>query len=406
MQMMKGIENNEINETNEKFERISFVSLFFTPLMISIILMVLTPVAGRSQPKRTGVQNRSNSQFEKLSREAEAARAADRLDTAAPLYLQALKLNPKWGEGWWRLGSIFYERDRYKEAAEAFRNLTAVDPKMTVAWSMLGLCEFQLKEYETALQHLRKGNSAGFGENQALARVARYHEAMLLNRFDNYELAFETLRKMVNPQNESPDVLMTIGLAMLRLPLLPRDVPAEKREVVAKTGRATYLLMINRGVEARQEYKELVGAFPDAQGVHYAYGVSLLRDLPDEALEEFKREIQRSPDHVQARLQIAFECIKRRDYAAGLPFAEEAVRLAPALFAAHNALGRILLETDETERAVSELETAMKLAPKSPEMYFTLARAYAKAGRSQDAARARAEFTRLEKLRRSQPDSQ
>jgi tetratricopeptide (TPR) repeat protein len=387
---MKGRENNEANERNVISRRLSFVV---------VVLLALIPVEGRSQAKRPV---RSAAQFEKLARDAEAARAADRAEDAAPLYVQALKLNPKWSEGWWRLGSIFYERDRYKEASEAFRNLTVVDPKMFAAWSMLGLCEFQLTEFESALEHLRKGNSAGFGDNRELARVAAFHEAMLLNRFENYELALDVLRKILNPQQEAPEVLMTLGISMLRLPLLPRDVPADQREVLAKTGRASYLLMINRGVEAKGEFKELIEAFPETPGVHYAYGISLLRDLPDEAVQEFKREIRLSPGHVPARLQIAFEYIKRREYAAGLPYAEEAVRLAPALFATHNALGRILLETAETGRAVSELETALKLAPKSPEMYFTLARAYAKAGRSQDAAKARAEFTRLDKLRRSQ----
>jgi tetratricopeptide (TPR) repeat protein len=391
-----------MNKTNDKTKEISFV-LFLTSHrvihLLVVFLFALIHVEGRSQAKRPV---RSAIQFEKLAREAEAARAADRAEDATPLYVQALKLNPKWSEGWWRLGSIFYERDRYKEASEAFRNLTVVDPKMFAAWSMLGLCEFQLTEFKSALEHLRKGNSAGFGDNRELARVAAFHEAMLLNRFENYELALDVLRKILNPQQESPEVLMTLGISMLRLPLLPQDLPVDQREVVAKTGRASYLLMINRGVEAKGEFKELIEAFPETPGVHYAYGISLLRDLPDEAVQEFKREIRLSPGHVPARLQIAFEYIKRREYATGLPYAEEAVRLAPALFATHNALGRILLETAETGRAVSELETALKLAPKSPEMYFTLARAYAKAGRSQDAAKARAEFTRLDKLRRSQ----
>jgi predicted Zn-dependent protease len=82
-----------------------------------------------------------------------------------------------------------------------------------------------------------------------------------------------------------------------------------------------------------------------------------------------------------------------------LAYAEEAVKLAPDLFAAHNALGRILLETGEIGRAVKELETAVKVAPESPEMYFALSRAYNRANRPKDAERARAEFMRLSKGR-------
>ena len=44
------------------------------------------------------------------------------------------------------------------------------------------------------------------------------------------------------------------------------------------------------------------------------------------------------------------------------------------------------------------LETAQKLAPDEPKLYFALARAYARANRKADADRARATFTRLNRL--------
>jgi len=83
------------------------------------------------------------------------------------------------------------------------------------------------------------------------------------------------------------------------------------------------------------------------------------------------------------------------------PMAEKAVELAPNLFAARNAMGRILLETGDTERAIRELEVGVKLAPDSPEMRFSLARAYTKAGRTEDAARERGEFLKLDRVRRT-----
>ncbi|MEJ7617814.1 MAG: tetratricopeptide repeat protein [Pyrinomonadaceae bacterium] len=105
---------------------------------------------------------------------------------------------------------------------------------------------------------------------------------------------------------------------------------------------------------------------------------------------------------MSARLQLAFLYITRNEHAAGLPFAEQAVELAPASFPARNALGRILLETGDVGRAIKELEVGAKLAPDSPVMFFPLARAYGRAGRKQDGARARADFLRLDKIRRTQ----
>ncbi len=48
--------------------------------------------------------------------------------------------------------------------------------------------------------------------------------------------------------------------------------------------------------------------------------------------------------------------------------------------------------------AAAELEVAVKLAPAIPEARFSLASAYSRLGRKQDAARELAEFKRLEQL--------
>jgi len=50
------------------------------------------------------------------------------------------------------------------------------------------------------------------------------------------------------------------------------------------------------------------------------------------------------------------------------------------------------------EKGIQELETARQQAPDSPQVRFSLAAAYAIAGRKDDAARERAEFVRLKQL--------
>lgn len=48
-------------------------------------------------------------------------------------------------------------------------------------------------------------------------------------------------------------------------------------------------------------------------------------------------------------------------------------------------------------RAIPELETASRLAPQEPQFYCALGNAYAKAGRKQEAARARTSFIRVQR---------
>src|SRR5262245_56544906 len=383
-------------------DRIGWLTSLTLPLLVVILAAPLAAAqpSSRRSSDRTATRKSAATNFDALARRADEAREANRLEEASALYLQALRLKPAWKEGWWQVGAMFYERDRYAEAREAFLKFVGLDPKFGPALAMLGLCEFKLRQYEPALIHLRQGNLLGVGDNPELRLVTRYHEVILHNRFEEFELAYDVMSRLINEQPEGPDLVFALGLTMLRLAYLPSDVPADKREMALKAGRAAYYMIAKRPQEAAREFKELAENYPDSPGAHYAYGVFLLRDDPDAAIEEFRRELRIAPEHVAARLQIAFEMIKQGRQAEGLPYAEEAVKLAPALFATHNALGRILLETGEIERAVKELEVAVKLAPESPEMYFALARAYNRANRPKDAERARAEFTRLGKMRR------
>jgi Flp pilus assembly protein TadD len=113
-----------------------------------------------------------------------------------------------------------------------------------------------------------------------------------------------------------------------------------------------------------------------------------------EAVAEFKREIENNPADIAARLQIAATMFKV-DSAAGLPYAQEAVKLAPRQPFGHFLLGLLLLDTGDYRGAIPELETARAAFPQEARLYFALGSAYSQAGRTADAARARATFQRL-----------
>jgi tetratricopeptide (TPR) repeat protein len=355
------------------------------------------PAASAQKPSA-----KSEAAFNDLAKRAEEASAADKLDEALPLYVQALRLRPGWPEGWWRVGTILYEKDVYAEARDAFRRLVALEPKQGAAWAMLGLCEFQTREFERAAVSLQRGRALGIGGNQQLNSVVRYHTALVYTRLEQFEIAFEILREFLREGNESPKVIEAFGLTMLRLPFLPNEVPPDRREQVLIAGRAGFNMAARRMDEARKAFNELVARYPEAPNTHYAFGVYLLNQDADAALEEFRRELKISPSHVPAMLQLAFEYLKRDEHENALPWAEASVKLAPNLFPARNALGRILLELGQVERAIKELEAGVKLAPDSAEMHFALARAYTRAGRKQEAAREREIFQRLDKLYRTQ----
>jgi predicted Zn-dependent protease len=100
-------------------------------------------------------------------------------------------------------------------------------------------------------------------------------------------------------------------------------------------------------------------------------------------------------------VQIAFVLVRRGDYEAAKPWAQQAVEAAPTEFVPRNVLGQALLETGDIEGAIGQLEAGVKLASENAALRFVLARAYRRAGRTADADREQAEFTRLDRLARA-----
>lgn len=340
---------------------------------------------------------------EQLAREAEAARAAGRLEEALDLYRRALARKPDWVEGRWSVATLLYDLDRPAEAAPEFAKVIAARPTDGLAVALKALCDYKTKDYDEALAGLRKAHALGV-PNPEVDRVAAFHAALLLNRAGNPDAAFEILKGFAEKGRDDPPVIEAFGLFMLRMPRLPEEVPADQREMVRLAGRGGYHMARGRRTAVgRLALEELVSRYPAAPNAHYALGAYISPDDPEGAMEEFRRELRSTPDHYPSLLQMALIETQRGRAAEALPMAEQAAKLAPDVPAARLALGRALLDLGQTDRAVQELERGAALAPESPDVQFALARAYQRAGRAAEAERARQEFLRLDRARR-EPD--
>jgi len=339
---------------------------------------------------------RANAEFEQEVKRGDEARTAGRLDEAVESYTKALRIRPKWPDGWWYLGAIFYEKDLYVQARDTFNNLVALDPKKGPAWGMLGLCEFQTHDYEQAVIALQRSRTLGLAGNQELESVIRYHTAVLYIHFEQFEIGYEILKEFVRVGNDSPKIVEAFGLTILRMPVLPNEIPTEKREQVMLAGQAGLNMAARRLDEARKVFDTLLSRYPSDPNVHYSFGVFLINQDADAALKEFRRTLELSPSHQPAMVQMAFEYMKRGEYDTAFPLAEKAVELAPKMYPARNVLGRLLLQVGQVDRAVKELEEGVRLASSSPEMHFALSRAYARAGRQADAKREQDTFKQLQ----------
>lgn len=269
---------------------------------------------------------------------------------------------------------------------------------------MLGLCEFELGQDDSALKNIREGLALGVASDQQLQEVALFHEGTLLLRAGQFKLAQTAFGSLCKMGSRSDEVMGGMGLTVLRI--LPKDTPAvgpEGPEVVRRVGNAACLTTMKRFDEADREYTKLLDDYPDFPNIHYAFGLSLVasNNIP-RAVDQFKIEIGKDPKNVAARLEIA-AALYKVDSSAALPYAQEAVALNPQQPFAHYLLGLLLLDTDQSSKAIPELEIAAKAFPREKRIFFALASANSRAGRRQEAENARATFERLNK--ESQSDS-
>jgi predicted Zn-dependent protease len=200
---------------------------------------------------------------------------------------------------------------------------------------------------------------------------------------------------MLDTNAERPDLIEAAGLAGLRLPLLPAEIPHDHRELVNQAGRAVLALQSRHKEEAESEFRKLVTEFPNEPGVHFLYGAYLMESRPNEAVPELERELEISPTHVLARVRLAETLIAQRDFDRALALAQQAIQLEPKRASAHMMAGEALLAKGQSADGIKELEIAREADPVVSRTHWDLLRAYGIAGRKEDANREKLEIEKL-----------
>jgi len=275
---------------------------------------------------------------------------------------------------------------------------------------MLGMTEFELKDFKKAVIAFEEGRHLGLGDNNSFIERVYYEDGVANNYRGEPEMALARLKyaaeKIAYEHHDAPkdavlantDLVDAMGLAALHIVALPGEIAADKKELVREAGTAQAMISIQDQATAGEELKQLVALYPKEAGVHYMYGVYLLKADPPSAAAEFIRETEISPKDTAAYIQVALDDLKNGNFEQGLKYAQKAIVLAPSNFIGHVACGRLWLDMNNTEMALKELRLAVKLSPNSPDAHFALSRALFRAGNKPEAAKEQAEFERLKAL--------
>lgn len=355
------------------------------------VLLVLTAAGQPGQEK-------ASSSFDRISQAATKARTENRIQDAIGLYRQAVAQRPAWPEGWWFLGELLYDSNQYADARDALRQLIKIDPNSGPGFALLGLCEFETKEYDKSLNHIYQARRIGMGDDVQVRRVVLFHEMLLLTRLKEYESAMQVLMDVVKDGGMGESVIEAAGIAGLRRPIFPEQVPPADKDLIEKAGRAVCAMALRDPTTAQAYFNDLLAAYPNAPNVHYLYGSYLSASDRDAGLREYQKELELNPKHPEALATIALEYEARGDLDTAISYARRAVAADGQFFGAHAVLGKLLASAGQVQEGIKELEMAREQAPDSPQVHFSLATAYSLAGNKEAAAKERAEFARERKL--------
>jgi tetratricopeptide (TPR) repeat protein len=327
--------------------------------------------------------------FSDVAAKAMAARDANDLPGAIELYQQALKLNSQWPDGWWFLGSLHYEAGEYTAARDALSRYLELTPNAAPALAMRGLCEFEISDYQPSLKDIERALALGAANQPRNEKILRYHEALLLTRTGRFEDALRSYAFFTHDEDSNPELLLALGLAGLRTPLLPRELKPDQQELYISAGKAAFDFMKRDTEAARVEFQRLFERVPPVPNAHYLYGYLLYATDPDQAVIEFEKELEVNPSNAVAEVMLAWIPLLKNDGLKALPHARKAAAEAPDLPSAQLVLGRALTETGDTKDGIEHLEKTMQLQPENLEVHLALAKAYSKSGRKEDARRER-----------------
>jgi tetratricopeptide (TPR) repeat protein len=327
--------------------------------------------------------------FAAISAAAAAARNQGDIVQAVQLYRQAVALDPQWPNGWWFLGVLQYGANQFAPARDALTHFIDLKPNGGAAIALRGLCEFETGDFTESLTDIQRGIELGAAAQPRNAEILSYHEALLLTRLGRFDEAIGKYTKFMKFGKINDELRVAIGLAGLRMPLLPKDVDPLKVAQVTLAGSAGADIMSGQMESGQQKFEQLFASYPALPNAHYFYGYLLFTSQSEAAVAQFKQELLLSPENATVQAMLAWAYGLKGDYAAALPFAQKAVGEDPSVPMHQLILGKALMETGETKAGLPHLEKAMQLEPSYLEAHLALAKAYSRLGRKDDAFKER-----------------
>jgi tetratricopeptide (TPR) repeat protein len=228
---------------------------------------------------------------------------------------------------------------------------------------------------------------------------------------DNRDAVLNALRWLNHEYPTDPEVLYISTHAYSDLSTraaqdLGRTAPNSSQ---AHELNAESLEMQGKWDQARQEYEAVLKQNPAAPGIHFRLGRMLLSkpnpepQVAEAAKKEFQEELKIDPSNAGAEYVLGELARQNQNWEEAIQHFARAATLDSGFGDAFLGLGQSLISTKKYSEAVAPLESAVKLEPENPATHYSLATAYSRTGRKEDAEK---EFAIHRRMTQKEPPAQ
>jgi tetratricopeptide (TPR) repeat protein len=253
------------------------------------------------------------------------------------------------------LGTAAFQQEEYSESARALATVVSANPDDQRSRLMLAMSLFSLERFSEAAKNFTPISDLAMQDTRTA-----------------YAWAYSLVRTNQPGQaNAIADILAA------------RDLSPDIHLLVCKLYTAS-----ENYDHAIPCFRTITAENPEAPGVHYELGATLIRlGKPADAIPELREELKINPRDIDAQYDLAYALSETSHKEEALSLLRSVLVLNSNYPQAQYQLGKMLLEDGKTEEAIGHLEAAAKLSPDDAFVHYQLQIAYRRAGRTEDANR-------------------
>ena len=187
------------------------------------------------------------------------------------------------------------------------------------------------------------------------------------------------------------EVSAAIGEFQTALATLQAAANTSESQSEVCTALGVALLGQGKTPEAVEQFHRAITLDPTNHAARMEFGLMLFKSgRPREAAESFAKVLTAQPTNVDAARNLVIAEARAGDLPAATAACRRLVALLPGKADSHSRMGQLLLQGGSSDQAIEEFRVAAQLDPGHPGIFSLLSRAYAAAGRPEEAEQAAA----------------